>query len=36
LPFMIQCWPSRYLLYPRNRIRILTPKKVVPRGLPRC
>lgn len=34
LPFITQYCADRYRLYPRNRIKMLIPKNVAPRGLP--
>jgi hypothetical protein len=36
LPLITQYCPWRYRLYPRSKIRMLTARKVVPSGLPRC
>lgn len=34
LPFITQYCAARYRLYPRNRIKMLMPRNVAPRGLP--
>jgi len=35
-PLITQYWADRYRLYPKNKMRILIPKKAAPSGFPRC